>query len=167
MSSATENVEEILTPQAKKPAGRRRLFIIAATAALVLAAAAAGLWFSGILSTRHTDSSRNHSADIAEKPTLIDIPDVVTNLDNGTHRAVFVKVKAKIEIAHVRDQAVVNANMPRILDAFQTYIRSLRPEELHGGEGTYRLKEALINRISIIASPVSVTDILFMEILVQ
>jgi len=47
------------------------------------------------------------------------------------------------------------------------YLRSMRPEELRGGEGTYRLREALMNRIDIVVAPVQLTDMLFTEVLVQ
>ena len=30
--------------------------------------------------------------------------------------------------------------MPRLLDLFQTYLREMRPEELRGSQGTYRLR---------------------------
>ena len=57
--------------------------------------------------------------------------------------------------------------MPQILDIFQSYLRSTRPEELRGGDGTYRLREALMNRIDMTLAPVQVTDLLFTQILVQ
>ena len=76
-------------------------------------------------------------------------------------------MKAKIEVAHAKDQLSVEADMPRILDAFQTYLRSLRPEELHGGEGTYRLREAMMNRVNAVSTPVQVSDIIFVEMLIQ
>ena len=75
--------------------------------------------------------------------------------------------KARIEVPQATDAAVITADMPQILDALQTYLRGMRPEEVHGGEGTYRLKEALMNRIDIIAAPVQVLDVLFLEMVVQ
>jgi flagellar protein FliL len=166
MSGALAMVEEEGGGQDKKPSGKRKLILIAAPAVLLLVIGA-GLWFSGLLPHRASSSARVQTGAAAEKPALIDVPDVVTNLDSGSRRAVFVKLKAKIEVAHAADQAVVTANMPQILDAFQTYLRSMRPEELHGGEGTYRLREALMSRIDVIASPVQVLDVLFIEMLVQ
>ena len=167
MSSATETIEEKTPLVNDKPANKRRLIVISAGVAVLVLALVAGAVFSGILphGTHHGDASK--LAALAEKTVLIDIPDIVTNLDSGARRAVFVKLKAKIEVAHASDQAVIAANMPRILDAFQTYLRSMRPEELHGGEGTYRLREALMNRIDVIATPVRVLDVLFVEMLIQ
>jgi flagellar FliL protein len=53
------------------------------------------------------------------------------------------------------------------LDLFNTYLREMRPEELRGSAGTHRLREELIARASIAVAPARVTDILFVELLVQ
>ncbi len=165
-SSAVATADEEAVEPAGKPSSKRKLILIA-SAVIFLVVAAAGAWFSGLLHHHGTSAARLQLASIAEKPSLLDVPDIVTNLDNGSRRAVFIKLKAKIEVAHLSDQATVNAEMPQILDAFQTYLRSLRPEELHGGEGIYRLREAMINRIDVLSAPVQVMDILFVEMLIQ
>ena len=168
MSTAIDTVEEETASTIEKPSGKRKLLlIIGAAVTLALALLVVILWFTGVLPQRKHASALPQQAGLAEKPVLIDVPDIVTNLDSGSRRAVFVRLKAKIEVAHIGDQALIATNMPRILDAFQTYLRSMRPEELHGGEGTYRLREALMNRIDIIATPVQVTDVLFVEMLIQ
>ena len=168
MSTAIDTVEEETPSTTEKPPGKRKLLlIIAAAGTLVVAILVVGLWFTGIIPHRTHGSALPQQAGLAEKSVLIDVPDIVTNLDSGSRRAVFVRLKAKIEVAHVADQAAIATNMPRILDAFQTYLRSMRPEELHGGEGTYRLREALMNRIDVIATPVQVLDVLFVEMLIQ
>lgn len=168
MSNAVARVDDETAQQSVTPPGKRKLILVAVPVVVaVLLLIAGSVWFLGILPHRATNTVRTLTSAAAEKPTLIDIPDIITNLDNGSHRAVFIKLKARIEVAHLSDQAVINMNMPRILDAFQTYLRSLRPEELHGGEGAYRLREALMNRINVIATPVQVLDVLFVEMLIQ
>ena len=166
MGGADTMIEEDAAPQAEKPRSRRKLLLIAGPVVLLLVAASV-LWFSGALfhHNRHVLGTNGQSA--SEVPTLIDVPDIITNLDNGTHKPVFVKLKARIEVPHSSDQVTITASMPQILDAFQTYLRSCRPEDLHGGEGTYRLREALMNRIDIVADPVRVSDVLFIELLIQ
>ncbi len=167
MSKAATTEELEVTGPGTKKSGKKKLLLLVAVVILV-AAIIAGLWFSGLLPHLLGGGKAKHEvAAVNEKPSLLDVADVVTNLDTGTHRAVFVKLRAKIEIAHMADAAAVTSNMPRILDAFQTYLRSTRPEELHGGEGTYRLREALINRIDSIVAPVQILDVLFVEVLIQ
>ena len=166
MSSALATTEEGTGTKAENSFGKRKLILIIVPVVL-LAVIGAGLWFSGIIPHLAKNAANNRVSAISESPTLVEVPDIVTNLDNGSHRAVFVRLKARIEVAHVADQVLISNEMPRILDAFQTYLRSMRPEELRGGEGTYRLREALMNRIDVIAAPVQVLDVLFIEMLIQ
>ena len=61
----------------------------------------------------------------------------------------------------------IQTTMPRVMDAFQTYLRELRPEDLRGSAGLYRLREELLARVNTSAQPAKVTDVLFKEMLVQ
>ncbi len=70
-------------------------------------------------------------------------------------------------MAKADDKAAVAAAMPRILDLFQTYLRETRPEELRGSAGTYRLREELIGRASLAATPARIVDVLFTQVLIQ
>ncbi len=57
--------------------------------------------------------------------------------------------------------------MPRVMDTFQTYLRELRPTDLDGSAGLYRLKEELTRRVNAAISPHKVNAVLFKEIVVQ
>jgi flagellar FliL protein len=70
-------------------------------------------------------------------------------------------------LAKPEDQAIFAAAQPRVIDLFQTYLREMRPEELRGSAGTYRLREELIARANIAVAPARVVDVLFTELLVQ
>ena len=98
---------------------------------------------------------------------FMDLPDIVANLNAGPRRTVFVKLKAKLELAKPEDQAVLQAAMPRVLDLFQGYLREMRPDELRGTAGTYRLREELLARTNLAAPPARVTSVLFTEVLIQ
>jgi flagellar FliL protein len=76
-------------------------------------------------------------------------------------------VKIVLEVA---DQALVQQVqpvMPRVMDAFQTYLRELRPTDLDGSAGLYRLKEELTRRVNAAVAPNHITAVLFKEIVVQ
>ena len=150
------------------PAGRSKKPMVMIGGAVAVTVLAAGLWFSGILGqlTGHSHAARSGVA-VAEQPVLVDLPDMVSNLDTGTHRASFIKLHAKIKVIHAADAAAIQSNLPQILDIFQTYLRSTRPDEVRGGEGTYRLREALMNRIDAEIAPAQVADLFFTQILVQ
>jgi flagellar protein FliL len=57
--------------------------------------------------------------------------------------------------------------MPRVMDAFQTYLRELRPSDLDGSAGLYRLKEELTRRVNASIAPSRINAVLFKEIVVQ
>jgi flagellar FliL protein len=100
-------------------------------------------------------------------PVFMDLPDIVANLNTGGRRAAFVKLKAKLELSKPEDQATLTAAMPRVLDLFQGYLREMRPEELRGSAGTYRLREELLARTNLAAPPARVAAVLFTEMIVQ
>lgn len=117
----------------------------------------------------HADAHGEKKPDGVVKggPVFMDLPDIVANLNTGGRRAAFVKLKAKLELSKPEDQAVLTAAMPRVLDLFQGYLREMRPEELRGTAGTYRLREELLARTNLAAPPVHVTAVLFTEMIVQ
>jgi flagellar FliL protein len=57
--------------------------------------------------------------------------------------------------------------MPRVQDVVQTYLREMRPEELRGSAGVYRLREELLARANAAVSPARISDILFTQMLIQ
>ena len=98
---------------------------------------------------------------------FVEVPDIIANLNAGPRRTVYVKLRSRVELAKPEDAALVSAAMPRLLDLFQTYLREMRPEELRGSAGTYRLREELIARANIALAPARVQDLLFVEMLIQ
>lgn len=145
--------------------GRKKLVLVAAPVLVLLVGA--GLWFTGILPHAPSHAAGLHAKDEAPAPVFVDIPEIVANLDSDSRRPAFIKLTARLELDKPADQAAVAAAIPRILDLFQTYLRETRPEELRGSAGTYRLREELIGRASLAATPARIVDVLFTQVLVQ
>jgi flagellar FliL protein len=98
----------------------------------------------------------------------MDVPEVLVNLSNvGTDRTQYLKVKVVLELPDPTLQPQIQVAMPRVMDAFQTYLRELRPSDLDGSAGLYRLKEELTRRVNAAISPNRVNAVLFKEIVVQ
>lgn len=108
-------------------------------------------------------------AEAAAKPaTFVDLPDVLVNLSNaGTDRTQYLKVKIVLELPDPALVQTIQPLMPRVMDAFQTYLRELRPTDLDGSAGLYRLKEELTRRVNVAVAPNKITAVLFKEIVVQ
>ena len=105
---------------------------------------------------------------MAKPATFVDLPEVLVNLSNaGSDRTQYLKVKVTLEIPDKELVAQINPLMPRVMDAFQTYLRELRPTDLDGSAGLYRLKEELTRRVNTAVAPNKVTAVLFKEIVVQ
>ena len=79
----------------------------------------------------------------------------------------FLKISVTLELRDQAAAAIVDENKPRIMDAFNTYLRELRPSDLAGSAGIYRLREELMTRLNNTIETDLVKDILFSEILVQ
>jgi flagellar protein FliL len=155
-------------PKAAARSGKRKLILMAAP--LLLAAALASLWFTGILpNLLGVAGGQKVQAGVkpAALPVFVDLPEVIVNLNVAPHRTSYLKMQARLEVARQEDAERAKAAMPRLQDMFQTYMREMRPEELRGSAGTYRLREELIARANIAVAPAKVVDILFLQLLIQ
>ncbi len=148
------------------PAAKRRLplklILIAATGLLALVAVGGGAY--------HFLGSRSAAATASQgKPAVfLDMPDVLVNLAaSGAERTQYLKVKVTLELPDQAMQAQIQPVMPRLMDAFQTYLRELRPTDLEGSAGLYRLKEELTRRVNASIAPGRINAVLFKEIVVQ
>ncbi len=107
----------------------------------------------------------------AEKPkpvVFVDLPEVLVNLAaTGNERSQYLKVKVVLELPDASLTSQIQTTMPRVMDAFQTYLRELRPTDLDGSAGLYRLKEELTRRVNAAIAPSRINAVLFKEIVVQ
>lgn len=101
------------------------------------------------------------------KASFLEIPTMIVNLntEGGTPR--YLRLRVELEFSDAKDQAAVEAVIPRVVDQFQTYLRELRVRDLRGSAGIYRLQTELLWRVNQAAAPVEVEDVLFQEILIQ
>jgi flagellar FliL protein len=162
---------EAETEGAPARGGKKKLILIALPVLLI--GAGAGVWFSGLLGGTPPPAAEAAQGETAKQqaqnrqPVFVPMPDITANLNAPGRRSAFIRLRSQIEVAGQQDAAALQAAMPRLVDLFTTYLREVRPEELRGSAGTHRLREELIARANIAASPARVTDVLFSEILVQ
>lgn len=152
-----------------KKGGKKKLILIAVPAVLLLTGA--GLWFTGIVP--HL-LGMEKKADLAAAeqakpvpPSYVDVPEMVANLNSTNRKPSYVKLAARVEVPKPDDVEKVKAALPRLQDMMQTYLREMRPEELRGSAGTYRLREELLVRANTAVAPAKISDVLFTQMLVQ
>jgi flagellar FliL protein len=158
----------------KKPLGRKKkIIIIAASVLVVLAVAVPGvLYFTGHFKKKspveaELSGEAGEGGKGVNKVAFYDMEEFLVNLNVGSKRPSFLKMSVSLEVANELQIPIIEKNMPRIRDNFQTYLRELRQEDLQGSAGLYRLREELLLRVNKVVYPAKVNDILFKEILVQ
>ena len=134
-----------------------------AALALLVVAGGGGYYF---ISHKHEAAKAEASA--AKPAVFVDLPEVLVNLSNsGSERTQYLKIKIVLELPDQPMVAQITPIMPRVMDAFQTYLRELRPTDLDGSAGLYRLKEELTRRVNAAIAPNHINAVLFKEIVVQ
>lgn len=162
----------------KKLSGKKIVLFIVLPLLLVIGGGAA-LYFSGILDGLLGKKDEEHAEEPVEaapagpvncSPTPVfftDFPEILVNLNTGERRPAFLKLNLSLEVCRPEDLPALTSLMPRVLDAFQVYLRELRTDDLRGSAGIYRLREELLMRINTAAHPIKVKDVLIKEFLVQ
>jgi flagellar FliL protein len=159
------DAEEAQTEEAKKPKAGLPLKMIIIAAGGVVVLAGAGFGGYKFMSGKH---EAHDAAPVVKPAVFFDLPEVLVNLsNNGSERTQYLKVKVVLELSDQQLTQQIQPVMPRVLDTFQTYLRELRPSDLDGSSGLYRLKEELTRRVNAAIAPNKVSAVLFKEIVVQ
>ena len=168
-----------------KPKSKKKLIIIAGAAAAVLLLGGGGAFFmmkgGGEKGEAHAEAS-GHGEEKAEGghgakddghgapagAAYVELPEMTVNLatiDREKQR--YVRLSVALEVDEAKAAEAIKPMMPRVLDSFQTHLRELRPDDIRGSSGVYRLKEELLRRVNTAVAPAKVDAVLFKEIIVQ
>ncbi|HEX5796455.1 MAG TPA: flagellar basal body-associated FliL family protein [Geminicoccaceae bacterium] len=161
-------------PEATPKAGGRwrRILLIGLPLLLVLAGGGGGAaYVTGMVPPGlHAAGDAADEAAMAGDPAdvvFVELPDLLINLNSSGARLRFLKIATALEVDSEEQAETVRRLVPRILDSYHMYLRAVRPEELQGSEGMYRIKEELLARTNDAIRPAEVRDVLVREMLVQ
>jgi flagellar protein FliL len=158
-----DQAEGAEAPEAAAPKSKLKL-IIAAAAVLVIVGGGA-TWF---LVFRHHGEEVHAEAPPPKPPVFVEVPDLLVNLVAAPgERTQYLKVKVVLEVKEEKQVEAIKPTMPRVTDIFQTYLREMRPSDLTGSAGLFRLKEELTKRVNVAVAPSQVSAVLFKEVVVQ
>ena len=157
--------EEGAAPAKKSKLPSKKVMIMALAGLLVVGGGGFGAYmFFGGSKEKHEEVKK----EVVKPATFVDLPDVLVNLANaGNERTQYLKVKIVLEVPDADLVPKIQPLMPRVMDAFQTYLRELRPTDLDGSAGLYWLKEELTRRVNVAVAPNKITAVLFKEIVIQ
>jgi len=162
-------------PAPKK--NKRKLMIIAGAAAVTVlggggtAYALMGGKADAEAADSHAEASKDegesggHDEGAADK--FVDVPAMVVNLrsaDGGSH---FIKLHFMlVPGAHATPDGIKD-KLPLLLDAYQPFLRELRPEDLAGSAAVFRIKEEMLVRATATLGAGQVKDVLIQDLIQQ
>lgn len=148
---------------------KKKIIILGVAALVLLIAGAGAAYYFGVFSKKEEHAAVELGPDgkPIEKPIFYTLPEFLVNLNTGGKQSSFLKATVILEVAHQSEVPQVEANLPRLLDALNTYLRELRPSDLAGSSGIQRLREELLLRANKTLTPIKINDVLFKEIIVQ
>ncbi|MQX35398.1 flagellar basal body-associated FliL family protein [Roseospira navarrensis] len=176
----------------KRSGGKKKLLLILLPVLLLILAGGAGAFFTGMLDPLlggggddaahgspsagddghgggggQGDDDGHGGGGTLGGTVFYDLPEMVVDLNTGSRKPHFLKVRVSLELANPNDVARVEEVMPRVIDNFQVFLRELRVEDLQGAAGIYRVREELLRRVGNAVRPARVNAVLFKEMLVQ
>jgi flagellar FliL protein len=160
-----EQGEAVEGEEGSAPTTGKRKLIIIVSAAMVLVLGSVGGYLM-FFTKKHDGETKEVT--VVKPSVFMDVPEVMVNMASGAgERTQYLKVKIVLEVKEQPLVAEITPLLPRVMDIFQTYLRELKPSDLNGSAGMFRLKEELTRRVNAAISPRQVNAVLFKEILVQ
>jgi flagellar FliL protein len=144
---------------------RKKLLIIVAAAVLLLGGTGGAAYvflFGGAPSGG--ENAEAAEAEDLPPPVFYDMPEIVIRLDGG--HGPYLKLATVLDLAAEHSAEEVKAVEPRLLDTMQTYLIELKPEDIRGTAGMYRMRQELLRRVND-ALPGSTRDVLFKTLILQ
>ncbi len=159
---------------AGKARGRKKLIVIGAAAVLLLGGGGAGAYVFLGGSGTEVAAEGGHEAAQAEggghgegdAPAFVDVPAMVVNMRSPDGAARFLKLHFML-VPGKKSADELTATLPLLLDAFQPFLRELRPEDLAGSAAVFRVKEELLRRSAERLGEGAVKDILIQDLVQQ
>ncbi|GLK77737.1 hypothetical protein GCM10008171_29910 [Methylopila jiangsuensis] len=171
--------------QAAAKAKKKKLILIGGAAVVALALVGGGAFLflggggehGGAEEAGHGESGGHGEAaegghgaatPAAASTTFIELPEMTINLaTTDPDKQNYVRMTVAIEVADSKVGDAIKPLMPRVIDSFQTHLREMRPADLRGSSGVYRLKEELLRRVNLAIAPAKADAVLFKDIVVQ
>ena len=146
--------------------GSRKKLLIIIAAAVILLGGAGGAAYMFLLDGTPAEGEHAEEAEVEELPLPVfyDMPEIVIRLDGG--QGPYLKLATVLDLASEHSVEEIKAVEPRLLDAMQTYLIELKPDDIKGTAGMYRMRQELLRRVTD-TLPGSTRDVLFKTLILQ
>ena len=168
MADDTEEdaLDAIEAPAGVEKPGKKKKIVIGAVAALLLLGGGGGAY--AYLGAQTSEAAGEEHAEAESDDTeFVDVPPMVVNLRSADGAQRFVKLHFMLVPGPEGDAAVLEKKLPLLLDAYQPFLRELRPEDLAGSAAVFRIKEEMLVRAHDVLGEGRVKDILIQDLIQQ
>ncbi|MET3827899.1 flagellar FliL protein [Sphingomonas sp. PvP055] len=109
----------------------------------------------------------DHGGGEKEGEAFVDVPAMVVNLRSADGSARFLKVHFALVPGDGMTAEQITAKLPLLLDAYQPFLRELRPDDLAGSAAVFRVKEEMVVRAHQTLGDGAVKDVLLQDLIQQ
>lgn len=172
-----KDVEAADAPPAKPARFGKRAKIIAAAVLLLVLVGGGAAYF--LMPSAPAGHEAGAEAEATAEPeagteghgeageTYVEVPGMVVNLRGADGAARFLKIRFTIVPVSASKGEEIKGKLPLIIDAFQPFLRELRPEDLAGSAAVFRIKEEMLVRATGAMGPHVIKDILIQDLIQQ
>lgn len=166
--SAEILIEGTVVEVARRPKPSKRTIIIAAAAAVLLAAGGGYAFMSGG-EAAEAEAAPDEGANVkaAAGVSYVEAPEMMVNLRSADGATRFLKLRFMIVPTAPAKSEAIRTKLPLLIDAYQPFLRELRPEDLAGSAAIFRIKEEMMARAVTQLGAGVVKDILIQDIVQQ
>lgn len=98
---------------------------------------------------------------------LVDVPAMVVNMRTSDGQSRYLRLRFMLEATSAAKAETLKTKLPAIIDAYQPFLREMRPEDISGSAAVFRIKEELLVRATDIAGRGTVRDVLIQDLVQQ
>ena len=160
--AAVEEAPAGEAPKKKKFSGKKLVLFIMLPI-LLLGGGGAAAYFLLLKKDPHAVEEHAAAAEEgaeAEPGVYLEVPKIEANLESTGKRGNYLSLELWLEVKNEEESKKLEGVMPRVIDQFHVYLRSLRIDDLQGADGVQRMRDELLMRARAAAKPVEVKDVL-------
>jgi flagellar FliL protein len=167
MTAVEDAAAQADQPKKKKMSGKKLVLFILLPVLLLGGGGAAAAYFFLLKKPAPDAAAAEAAEEAATPPFYFAMDELQDNLVSTGKRGNFLRLSLWLQVKNEEESKKLAGVMPRIVDSFHTYLRSLRIEDLQGADGVQRMRDELLMRARAAAKPVEIQDVLIKAMLAQ